>query len=265
MARCPVPLEELLDDLVARASTLTTPVITDPEIAAHADYVAQCPSNRAAVRLLIACLLAKIDRPEVDVRKPYTEIGGSDTFSGRRYDEGCVARLLHKHNLPINPTTAFLTPALRNHDQPLTMDQVPVGRPRQVYVATLELLEAVENGRANAQELLLEIIRSLVMLRGEREHNLTQRLVLLAGHSRELSLSAEEIVKVISEHLQFKNSARLPVLVVAAAYIAAAPKLGEQIRSLLSHNAADRQTGAIGDVEVELPSDSRLVAAYEMK
>ena len=57
----------------------------------------------------------------------------------------------------------------------------------------------------------------------------------------------------------------MPVLVVAAAYLTAAPELGEQIRLLLSHNAADRQTGALGDVEVELTPDGRLVTAYEMK
>jgi DNA adenine methylase len=217
------------------------------------------------VRLLIACLLAKLDRPAVDVRKPYTEIGGSDTFSGRGYDEGCVARLLHNYSLPINPTTAFLTPALRNHNQPLTLDQVPVGRPKQVYVATLELLDAVQRDQVSAEDLLIEVIRDLVILRGEQKQSLAQRLALLNSHTTDLFLSVEGIVKLIGEHLEFKNSARLPVLVVAAAYMAAAPKLGEQIRSLLSHNAADRQTGALGDVEVELTHDGKLVTAYEMK
>jgi DNA adenine methylase len=158
-----------------------------------------------------------------------------------------------------------LTPALRNHNQPLTLDQVPVGRPKQVYIATLELLEAVQTGQNTSEDLLLEVIRNLVILRGEQKGSLAQRLALLNVRTTNLSLSAEGIVKLITEHLQFKNSARLPVLVVAAAYIAAAPKLGEQIRSLLSHNAADRQTGALGDVEVKIAHDGKLVTAYEMK
>lgn len=239
MVRCPAPLEALLDDLVARASTATQPLIADSQIAGWADYVATCPENRAAVRLLIACLLAKLENPEADVRKPYTEIAGVGTFSGRRYDEGCVARLLHQHDLPINTTTAFLTPALRNHNQPLTLDRVPVGRPRQVYVATLELLEAVQSGRLSAENLLLEVIRILVVLREARQHSLSQRLATLRDNTTKLQLSAEGIVKLIGEHMQFKNSARLPVLVVAAAYTTAAPGLGKQIRLLLSHNAAD--------------------------
>ncbi len=45
-------------------------------------YVALNLKNRAGVRLLMACLLAKLHRPEVDVRKPYTEIGTADAFSG---------------------------------------------------------------------------------------------------------------------------------------------------------------------------------------
>ena len=34
---------------------------------------------------------------------------------------------------------------------------------------------------------------------------------------------------------------------------------------MASHNAADRQTGAIGDVEITLVSDERVVTGYEMK
>lgn len=55
------------------------------------------------------------------------------------------------------------------------------------------------------------------------------------------------------------------MLIVAAAYDVAADRLLEHPLPLKGHNAADVQTGALGDVEVCLTSDDRIVTAYEMK
>ena len=104
-------------------------------------------SNRAGVRLLMSCLLGKLDKPNVDPRKPYTEIGDPDSFSGRTYDEQHLAPFINEHRLPVNQTTAFLTPTLRNIDHPLTTDRELVGRPRDLYKNTLELLEDVAEQR----------------------------------------------------------------------------------------------------------------------
>jgi len=57
----------------------------------------------------------------------------------------------------------------------------------------------------------------------------------------------------------------LPVLIISAAYKAASEKLGERILHLHAHNAADKQTGAAGDIEITLIGDNDLVTAYEMK
>ena len=37
------------------------------------------------------------------------------------------------------------------------------------------------------------------------------------------------------------------------------------MKLLANHNAADKQTGAIGDVEVTLGSDEQVLTGYEMK
>jgi hypothetical protein len=50
--------------------------------------------DRACTRLLMACALAKIENPKVDIRKPYTEIGTADSFSGRTMMSTMLARLL---------------------------------------------------------------------------------------------------------------------------------------------------------------------------
>jgi len=138
--------EQLLQRVYESAiETLTNSVIEDLEIRDRVAYVCKCLTNRAGVRLLMSCLLAKLDNPSVDPRKPYTEIGGNDTFSGRVYDERYLTHFINTCRLPCNPTTAFLTPGFRNIDRPLTKDMQIVGRPRELYVKTLRLLDDVYN------------------------------------------------------------------------------------------------------------------------
>ncbi len=55
------------------------------------------------------------------------------------------------------------------------------------------------------------------------------------------------------------------MLIVTAAYQAASSLLGEHAKVLSSHNAADEQTGAAGDVEICLTSDDKVRTVYEMK
>jgi|GEM_PF-6893474 len=67
--------EEILKGIQQRAAaTLNASVVTDPVIRERVDYVCRCMSNRAGVRLLMSCLLGKLDKPNVDPRKPYTFI-----------------------------------------------------------------------------------------------------------------------------------------------------------------------------------------------
>ncbi|RMG04120.1 MAG: restriction endonuclease, SacI family [Acidobacteria bacterium] len=257
--------DEILSRILKRASAnITKSVISDTDIGSRVEYVCRQISNRACTRLLMACLLAKIDRPDVDPRKPYTEIGDSDAFSGRSYDEKYITHFVYENRLPLNPTTAFLTPAFRNLDRPLTTDLDLVGRPRQVYKATLQLLDDVYQNKVTAEDLLTEIVRILLLMREEKQ---TRINTLLAGLSSgdTLPLSSEEIVNLLEQHLKCKNSSRLPVLIVAAAYNSVREKLGEHILPLWSHNAADEQTGSLGDVEVCLENDDHVVTVYEMK
>ena len=258
--------DEILHGIHERAAaTLNTTVIPDPIIRARVDYVCRCMSNRAGVRLLMSCLLAKLDKPNVDPRKPYTEIGGADSFSGRTYDERYLTSFINEHRLPVNPTTAFLTPTLRNIDHPLTTDRELVGRPRDLYKKTLELLEDVAEQRIATDVLFVETVRVLLLLRDEKLARMASLLGTLERTEGALPLSSEAIVTLISQHLACKNASRLPVLVVAAAYQAAGSRLSENMLSLNPHNAADLQTGSLGDVEICLVGDDSVVTAYEMK
>ena len=260
--------EDILRGIYERAgAALGTSVIPDINIRERATYVCRCTSNRAGVRLLMSCLLGKLDKPNVDPRKPYTKIGDSDSFSGRTYDEQHLAPFINEHRLPVNKTTAFLTSALRNIDYPLTTDRELVGRPRDrdLYKKTLELLEDVAEQRVVADVLFLEIVRLLLQIRDENSARINSLLKGLKQTEGTLFLSSEAIVTLIKQHLACKGVSRLPVLVVAAAYHAAGTRLAESILPLNPHNAADSKTGSLGDVEICLVGEDSVVTAYEMK
>lgn len=244
---------------------LNQSIIQNNAISECVEFVCRNPQNRAGVRLLLACLLAKIHRPSLDIRKPYTEIGGDDCYSGRTYDEAYITSFINKHQLPCNPTTAFLTPALRNRNIVLTPDLNLVGRPPILYKTVLQLLDDVYANRVLAEDLLSETIRYLLIVRNERQQRITSLLADLNTLTQGIPLSAEAIVKLIEQHLNCPNSSRLPVLIIAAAYQSASSYLGRRILSLGSHNAADERTGALGDVEITLLTEEKIVTCYEMK
>lgn len=229
------------------------------------EFICRCNANKAPIRFLMSCLLAKIHNPKVDIRKPYTEIEGDDTYSGRFYDERFVELLVHKYKLPCNPTTAYLTPAFRNLDRILTTDLALVGRPREVYVSALEVLDAIHSNHENSENILQEIIRILLIIKAEDEHRMQQLIADLKHDDDILPLATEEIITLLRQHLNCKNSSRLPVLMVTSAYQTVKDRIGEVNKLLEAHNAADKQTGSIGDVEIILTNDDRIVTCYEMK
>jgi DNA adenine methylase len=258
--------EAVLTDALRRAErSLSAPVVANPTVQARIEYIARLNSNRAGIRVVMACSLAKIVHPEVDIRKPYTEIGTPDAYSGRTYDQNYIGQFARTHRLPVNPTTAWLTPALRNISAPLAAPMVIAGTPRKMYEELILLLDEAYTGKVTSEDMLAECIRLLLLLRNERDARIKQLLGELATSNAEMPLSSEEIVDLVRRHMESPNASRLPVLVVAAAYMAAAGRLGEAVKPLLFHNAADSQTGAIGDVEITLIDDHETVTTYEMK
>jgi DNA adenine methylase len=92
--------------------------------------------------------------------------------------------------------------------------------------------------------------------------------ILLTGVDRipnALPLSVEDTLNVIGIHLTCKRSWRLPASAVLAAFEAAKTRLGERVLNLTAHNAADEQTGAVGDVQITLLGEDKVVTSYEMK
>jgi DNA adenine methylase len=261
---------KILSDSYSRAiSQITKPFIIDSVILQRVELVALCLRNRAGVRALLAGSLAKVYQPKYDIRKPYTDmVGGTrkGCFSGRAFDERYIQTLTAKpYNLPINATTAYLTPGFRTKNIVLTPEVELEGRPPEMYKAVLHLFDDVQKNRVSAQNILDETIRLLIIERDKRDLTLRNLLIDIKRTADKMPLAAEEIITLITQHLACKNSARLPVLVIAAAYKVAAERLGERILHLHSHNAADKQTGAAGDIEITLLGDNNVITAYEMK
>jgi DNA adenine methylase len=263
------------DNLIAHLSALyeevadnfneAIPIVSDARARAMTEEICRSIKNRGVIRFLMSCLVAKIDNPSVDVRKPYTKIGGKDTFSGRHYDERPVQEIINKFNLPTNPTTAYLTPAFRNRNATMTPDLNLVGRPPELYQHALDLLDLVYQEVLGPEELLKEIFRQLIIFRETNERRINELIAALRTTKDAQPLSSEQIVTLIRQHLDCPNSSRLPTLILAAAYKAVGGMIGEAARPLHSHNAADSQTGAYGDVEVTLINDENIVTCYEMK
>ncbi len=126
-------------------------------------------------------------------------------------------------------------------------------------------MEDVATKRIVARATFVETVRVLLLMRDEKSARMQSLLSALKRSEGALPLSSEAIVTLIGQHLACKNASRLPVLVVGAAYEAAGAQLAESILPLNAHNAADLQTGSLGDVEICLVGDHDVVTTYEMK
>ena len=255
--------EQILDRIFKKADAASKPLIKKRAIAERIDTV--CHTQHASIRLLMSCLLGKLIAPKVDPRKPYTEIQDADCFSGRTIDEKYLATFIAKHELPCRSTTAFLTPVFRAMNRPLTLDIKLESRHKNVISAMIQLLDDVVKKRVSTEDLFSEIVRVLIGIRNENKIRMEVLLKSMRATAGSLALSSNDILVLIQQHLLCKNSSRLPVLIIAAAYRSVERKVGERVLSLNAHNAADLQTGALGDVEICLENDDAVVTVYEMK
>ena len=124
-----IRLSELYEQ-VAETVDAAVPILTDTVALAKVEEICHNIRNRGVIRFLMSCLVAKIDNSAVDVRKPYTNIGGGDAFSGRHYDEHPVQALITKYNLPTNPTEAQRIARLFELYQQLTAPLLPINKPK---------------------------------------------------------------------------------------------------------------------------------------
>lgn len=260
----PTPEDILQETLETVIRDLEFHHVEDSERRKKIEYICRNLQNRSGVRFLMACLLAKLHQPNLDIRMPYTEIGGDDCYSGRHYDERYITAFVENHELPCNVTTAFLTPAFRTHEIMLSKNANLMGRPRKLYEDILSLLDDVARKRVTPRVLFCEIVRNLVILRDEQKLRMSTLLENLR-QSDSSQLTVDGIVNIVRQHLSQPHSSRLPVLAFHAIYRTIEAELNERTVPLHSHNAADSQTQSLGDIEVALKDSADIVTVYEMK
>ena len=260
----PTPDDILSGAFEAATANLEISHVDNAEQRSQIDYICRNLQNRAGVRFLMACLLAKLHRPSLDIRMPYTEIGGDDCYSGRHYDETYIASFVEMHDLPCNATTAFLTPAFRNHEVMLSKNATLMGRPRKLYEYVLSLLDDVARKKISPQNLLREIVRLLVIRRDEQKSRMETLLANLQ-QSDPSHLTVDAIANIVQQHLNQRHSSRLPVLAFHAIYRTIQTQLNERAIPLQAHNAADSQTKALGDIEIAVQESDEVITVYEMK
>jgi DNA adenine methylase len=129
--------------------------------------------------------VAKLSDTALDIRKPYTEIGGAGIYSGRHFDETFVAPFAFKHGLPVNPTTSFLTPAFRTNKTVIAPGGQLIGRPKKLYADVVDLITSVHSGAIKAADLLAEIIRWLLIIRAERKQRIETLFASLKGSAND--------------------------------------------------------------------------------
>ena len=217
----------ILDRIYQRAAAaITTSFIVDADLREKVHFIAR---NRigADVRVLMACTLAKIHEPAKDIRKPYAVLG-EDSYSGRHYDEHAIAEFIAKYRLPCNRTTGFLTPAFRTKNVVLTRDIHLGGESPELDDAFLAVITAIHDGIISAEDVLAETVRNLLQIKSARAAEIAASMASLRQPGAEAALSAEGIVTLLQQHMRSPYTSRLPVLIVAAAYTAAAPFLQER-------------------------------------
>lgn len=127
------------------------------------------------------------------------------------------------------------------------------------------VIDYVESNPTEAQLVLSEMIRILIVIKNENKGRMDQLIQSLKNNEDSSELSSEEITDFLIQHLKCNGSSRLPVLIIAAAYKAVEDLIDERYNPLYSHNAADSQTGALGDIEIVVNNEEDVVTCYEMK
>jgi len=197
-------------------------------------------SNTQAYReVLLGCVLARLAKPQVNIRQPYVE-QGENAFSGRTLDERVVNPFLHSAQIP-SSKGPYLSVFRRN----IQFDESTRGglRDKHAYDAFLEILSylEVQTGPREAGQLL--------------DHVLYRFLALREGANIQIArlprISLSQYESLIPGLLSVPSGGRIPVVVIISMLktISKVFRLEWTIESS-EINVADAATGAPGDITV---------------
>ena len=212
-----------------------------------------------AVAVLVTLLVKKISDPNQDIRNHRLELPGG--FSGRGLDTRVVTPFIKSHRLTSRTSSSgWLTRAFEQ-PFPYTLDYSANISPRIVKDAFLRIVDAVENGRSDAFDVLSRILTGLIE---KRERN--TRIAL----ARPVNLTVSDTVSKIEQHFASGavGASRLPVLAIYALLKVVVDETERyencEVMPLVSHTSADAGSGLIGDVHIKDEND-RICEGVEVK
>ena len=235
--------------------------------------VEKAESQKAVLAVLITSLTKKIETPTQDVRYHKTELPNG--YSGRSFDTRHITPFIKEkfQRLAMKSGSGWLTRSLEQVP-PFTLDFPGKIRNKLVKEAFLEILNDIEENRADPQKYLHVVFASLINLM-ERSQGYLSLLVEANEDSTQPlqsdTITIENIVNLLKYHFSYDYSvtgaSRLPVLAVYSAYemlMSIERYKGKTLSPLKSHTTSDTKSGGIGDIEV-LDENEDFFEAVEIK
>ena len=270
---------EILEEAYAKAEQIVSSPndsapLVDAAMCRDVDLIIErAEANKGLLAVLVTLFTHKVNSPEQDIRYHQAQLPGG--FAGRGIDSAFVTPFLKMHGFPAMADSGWLTRSLEQA-HPYTLDYPGKIKPDAMKAAFLQIVDAIEGKHTSPFDLLVYIFTGLVRSR-ELSH-----VDLAKPHKLTISAIIPLLERHFTRHYSCAGAARLPVLAIYAVYqclMDFGRYRGKTLCALESHTSADRRSGRIGDVDVnmadgtpfegvevkhEIPITRKLVAeAYE--
>lgn len=239
-------LQKVYDESLYQTAKNDFSTDLDNEIINDLDLlVSRSEQNKGMITVLITLLTHKIVCPKQDIR--YHQAQLPNGFAGRGIDQQYVTPFMKSVSFPAMASSGWLTRSLEQA-HPYDMDYPGKIKPENVKIAFLKTIDKIQNTGISAEKILNYIFKQLI----KQRDNLNIEL------AKPHSLSISNIIKVLEKHFTFKyvgsGASRLPTLAIYAAYQCMMNQVsrynGKILCPLESHNSADKQSGRIGDIDI---------------
>ena len=224
------------------------------------EYIVSISESRKGLLSVLTTVLAhKVLFPEQDIRKQRADI--ENGYSGRVIDKDHVTPFLKDVSFPAMAEAGWLT---RSFEQPhpYTLDYPGKITPKKAKECFLLLIDDVQNNGVNPYDTLLYMFVLLII----------QRDAIKVELAKPHSLSISAIIALLEKHFTAKytgsGASRLPTLALYAVYECMMSEVFRykdmNLCSLESHTSADKQSGRIGDIDVNY-EDGNAFEGVEIK
>lgn len=241
-------LNETFEDVLARFLDAEDAPAVPEDVQRHCRRMFES-KTQAYRETLLGALLAKLQDPSIDVRKPYMNMG-EGAYNGRTMDENVVNPFLHEQRIPSSKG-----PYLSVFRRSVAFDEnTRAGvRDKDGFDAMLACIAHIESSPDQEQRMtfLRHLLHRFIELREASNVPL----------SRLQRYSVPQYDALIQRLLSVPSGGRFPMFLIIAAFKAISDRfaLGWQVE-YQGINVADSPSGAGGDISVS-SGDSLLMAA----